>query len=68
MNEILFLVEELPEGGYTARCLGPSIFTEAGNWEQLQVKVSDAVKCHYETDRRRRLIRLHFVRDLELMP
>ena len=29
MNEILFIVEEAPEGGLTARALGESIFTEA---------------------------------------
>lgn len=26
MSEIVFLVEEAPEGGYTARALGESIF------------------------------------------
>jgi len=29
MNEIMFVVEEAPEGGYTARALGESIFTES---------------------------------------
>jgi hypothetical protein len=29
VDEIIFLVEEAPEGGYTARALGYSIFTEA---------------------------------------
>lgn len=29
MSEIIFLVEEAPEGGYIARVLGFSIFTEA---------------------------------------
>ena len=28
-TEILFTVEEAPEGGYTARAVGASIFTEA---------------------------------------
>ena len=28
MYEIVFVVEEAPEGGYTARALGESIFTE----------------------------------------
>src|SRR5262249_25912813 len=28
-SEVIFLVEEAPEGGYTARALGESIFTEA---------------------------------------
>jgi len=29
MSEILFLVEQSPEGGFVARALGESIFTEA---------------------------------------
>src|SRR5262249_49549512 len=29
MNELIFIVEEAPEGGFTARALGASIFTEA---------------------------------------
>ena len=29
MSEIIFVVEEAPEGGYIARAVGESIFTEA---------------------------------------
>ncbi len=67
MSEIVFLVEEAPEGGYTARSLGPSIFTEADDWAQLQANVRDAVKCHYEEGLAPKLIRLHFVREEVLM-
>jgi len=48
MNEILFVVEEAPEGGYTARALGESIFTEAGDFTALEANVRDAVHCHFE--------------------
>lgn len=48
MNEIIFLVEEALEGGYTARALGESIFTEADTWEELKVAVQDAVLCHFD--------------------
>ncbi len=41
MHDILFLVYKLPEGGHTARSLGPSNSTDADNWEQLQVKASE---------------------------
>jgi hypothetical protein len=34
MNEIIFVVEKASEGGYTARALGESIFTEADNVAQ----------------------------------
>ena len=64
MSEIVFLVEEDPEGGYTAGALGESIFTEGDTEEQLKNKVLDALCCHYdaETDIPR-VIRLHYVRD-----
>ena len=48
MNEVIFLVEEAPEGGYTARALGASIFTEADSLPELQAQVRDAVRCHFE--------------------
>jgi hypothetical protein len=63
MTEVIFIVEEAPEGGYTARALGPSIFTEADNWKELQSNVRDAVSCHFEENQAPKLIRLHFVRE-----
>ena len=63
MNEILFLVEEAPEGGYTARALGESIFTEADDLDSLNANVRDAVRCHYDDGRAPQIIRLHFVRE-----
>lgn len=63
MSEIVFLVEDAPDGGFTARALGASIFTEADTLEALREAVRDAVACHFEDDDRPRLIRLHFVRD-----
>lgn len=63
MNEIIFLIEDDPEGGFTARALGESIFTEADYLESLNVMVRDAVRCHFEQDKMPGLIRLHFVRD-----
>lgn len=46
MNEIIFLVENAVEGGYTARALGESIFTEGDNLEELRSNIRDAVDCH----------------------
>lgn len=48
MNELIFIVEEAPEGGYTARALGASIFAEADSREELTTQVRDAVDCHFE--------------------
>ena len=63
MNEIIFVVEEAPEGGFTARALGQSIFTQADSMEDLHQQVRDAVACHFDETSRPRVIRLHFVRD-----
>lgn len=63
MFEILFLVEEAPEGGYTARALGHSIYTEGDTWEELKSSVQDAVNCHFEENEKPRLIRLHYLHE-----
>jgi hypothetical protein len=64
MTELIFVVEEAPEGGYTARALGESIFTEGEDLNDLQEQVKDAVLCHFEdAEERPRLVRLHFVRE-----
>ena len=48
MNELIFLVTPDPEGGYTARALGESIFTEAYTLDELRVNIRDAVQCHFD--------------------
>jgi len=62
-KEIIFLVEEALEGGYTARALGHNIFTEADSFAELKKMVQDAMQCHFEAEEMPRLIRLHIVRD-----
>ena len=64
MSEIIFIVEEAPEVGYTARALGEAIFTEADTFPGLSAEVRDAVLCHFENDEERpKIIRLHFVKE-----
>ena len=63
MNEIIFLIEEAGEGGFTARALGESIFTEADTLDALRQQVRDAVNCHFDEGKATKVIRLHFVRD-----
>ncbi len=63
MTEIVFVVEQAPEGGYTARALGESILTEADSLDELRAAVQDAVHCHFDAGQAPKLIRLHFVRD-----
>jgi hypothetical protein len=63
MSEIIFVVEEAPEGGYAARAVGESIFTEADDMAQLHARIREAVRCHFEEGQAPKLVRLHFVRD-----
>jgi hypothetical protein len=63
MSEVIFVVEEAPEGGYTARALGAAIFTETDTLTELHAQVRDAVLCHFEDTERPKMIRLHFVRE-----
>lgn len=62
MEEIIFLVEDSPEGGFTAKGLGVSIFTEAETLDELRTKIKDAISCHFE-EQKPRLVRLHVVKD-----
>ncbi len=63
MIEIVFLVEDDPDGGYIARALGESIFTQADDLESLKEMIRDAVDCHFTEEQKPRVIRLHIVRD-----
>ena len=62
MQELIFLIKESPEGGYEAEALGISIFTEADDWDELRVKIKEAVSCHFDDDTHR-IVRMHFVKD-----
>jgi len=63
LKEIIFLVEEAPEGGYTAQALGHSIFTEADTWDELREAVQDAVRCHFGEHERPAILHLREVRE-----
>ena len=64
MSEIVFLVEDEPEGGFSARALGEPIFTQADSMDELRANVRDAVRCHFDNeDDLPKAIRLHQVRD-----
>jgi len=62
-KELIFVVEESPEGGFQARALGYSIFTEADSYEELKKMVQDAVACHFDENNRPKVVRLHMVKE-----
>lgn len=63
-TEIIFLVEQALEGGYTAQALNESIFTEADDLETLRIMVKDAVNCHFDTPEHFRLNKDEFIEQM----
>jgi predicted RNase H-like HicB family nuclease len=62
MNEIIFVVEESLDGGFEAKALGESIFTEGETLEELRENIKEAVQCHFEINSPK-MIRLHYVKE-----
>ncbi|HLD41366.1 MAG TPA: 2-oxoisovalerate dehydrogenase [Candidatus Omnitrophota bacterium] len=62
-KEIIFIVEESPEGGYQAQALGFSVYTEAESLEELKAKIKEAIECHFEENKTPHIVRLHMVKD-----
>ena len=67
MNEIIFIIEEAPEGGYTARALETDIFTEDDSIEGLKAMIKEAVDCHFEEKNKPKIVRLHYIKE-ETLP
>lgn len=63
MNEIIFIVDEAPEGGFIAKALGHSIYAEADSEIELQAQIRDAIQCHFDESQRPKVIRLHRVKE-----
>lgn len=64
MIEIIFVVEEAPEGGYQAKALSHAIFTEGENLDELKQNIKDALHCHFEEETDRpKIVRLHLVKE-----
>ncbi len=62
-SEIIFSIQESPEGGFEARALGHSIFSQADSLDELKSMLRDAVACHFADGDRPSVIRLHLVKD-----
>ena len=66
-TEIIFSVQESSEGGYEARALGHSIFSQVDSLDELKSMLRDAVACHFADGEKPSVIRLHLVKD-EVIP
>jgi len=62
-KEIIFIVEESLEGGYEARAVGESIFTEAETIEVLKKNIAEAVRCHFDENNLPAIVNLRFQRE-----
>ena len=62
MEEIIFIVEDSLDGGFTAKCLGHSIYSQADTINDLKKELIDAVHCHFN-DEKKRIIRLHITKE-----
>ena len=64
MNELIFLVDEEPSGGYSAKALGLPIFTEGNSREELAANAREAVEVFFDKpEAMPKIIRLHYVHD-----
>lgn len=51
MKEIFFIIEEDNEsGGYTARAIGQSIFTDGETVKELKTNIKEVLECHFENE------------------
>ena len=58
-DEVIFFVEEDEiDGGFSARVINYSIFTEGDSWEELKKNIIDAVKCHFEDNELPKIVRI----------
>lgn len=62
-SEIIFIIEESLDGGYEARAVGHSIFTEGDSIEELKENIVEAVACHFDPDKKPKIIRLHYIKE-----
>ena len=62
-NEIIFLVEDSLEGGFEARALGHSIYTQADTFDELKENIKEAVATHFDSENMPKLIRVHYVKE-----
>lgn len=48
MDKISFIIEQAEEGGFKARAVTESIFTQAETLEQLNLNIAEAIECHFD--------------------
>lgn len=62
-NHVHFIVNESPEGGFEARAVNHSIFTQGENEIEIRANIREAVECHFDDDEMPQVIHLHFSKE-----
>jgi predicted RNase H-like HicB family nuclease len=62
-REVIFEVVESLDGGYEAKAIGYSIFTQFDDYSELEETLRDAVACHFDENLRPKIIRVHFLKE-----
>ena len=65
-NEISFIVEESLDGGYEARAVGHSIFTQGETVEEVKAAIKEAIHCHFDEETMPKIIRIVFMKEEEV--
>jgi hypothetical protein len=47
-KEIIFLIEESFDGGFEAKAVGYSIFTDGETEDEIRKNILEAVRCHFD--------------------
>jgi hypothetical protein len=62
MTELVFEIRDAEEGGYHARALGKTIFTQADDWQSLKFNILEAISVFYAAPAEQpKLVTLHYV-------
>ncbi len=62
-NEIIFVAEDSLEGGFEAKALGHSIYTQGDTLEELKENIREAVAVHFNSGEMPKMIRIHYIKD-----
>ncbi len=65
-KEIIFLIEESLDGGFEAKAVGFSIFTEGESEDEVRKNILEAVRCHFDESEMPSFINIRFLREEQI--
>ncbi|NUM71668.1 MAG: 2-oxoisovalerate dehydrogenase [Ignavibacteriaceae bacterium] len=61
--EINFVVEESLDGGFEAKAIGYSIYTQGETIDDIKMAIREAVHCHFNDEEMPKIIRIVFIKE-----